>query len=37
MTQTIHPDLLIEFASQYDIGLAIEEPVNLNRYICLTN
>jgi glycosyltransferase involved in cell wall biosynthesis len=34
---TMHPDFLVQFASQYDIGLAIEQPVNLNRQICLTN
>jgi glycosyltransferase involved in cell wall biosynthesis len=33
----VEPDLLINFASQFDIGLAMEDSVPLNRNICLTN
>jgi len=33
----IPPDELINFASQFDIGLAVETGIPLNRDICLTN
>ena len=33
----VAPDEIIPFASQFDIGLAIETGVPLNRDICLTN
>lgn len=33
----IHPDKLIPFASRFDIGLALENKVPINRDICLTN
>jgi len=33
----IMPDAIIEFASQFDIGLALEDHAPYNRNICLTN
>jgi glycosyltransferase involved in cell wall biosynthesis len=33
----VHPDEVINFASQFDIGLALEDKTPLNRDICLTN
>lgn len=33
----IHPDKVLEFASQFDIGLATEISTPYNRDICLTN
>lgn len=33
----IHPDRIIPFANQFDIGLALENNVPYNRDICLTN
>jgi glycosyltransferase involved in cell wall biosynthesis len=33
----IMPDALVEFASQFDIGLALEDKIPYNRDICLTN
>ncbi|HEY4196022.1 MAG TPA: hypothetical protein VGM63_10830 [Mucilaginibacter sp.] len=35
--QPVAPDDMIKFASQFDIGLATENAVPLNRDICLTN
>jgi glycosyltransferase involved in cell wall biosynthesis len=31
------PDEMIRAASEFDVGLALEQPVSLNRDICLTN
>jgi len=31
------PDEMIKLASQFDIGLALEQPISPNREICLTN
>lgn len=31
------PDHMVRLASEYDIGLATEQPVDLNRRLCLTN
>jgi len=31
------PDELVAVAAQYDVGLALEQPVSRNREICLTN
>ncbi len=33
----IHPDEVITFAAQFDLGLAIEQKQPLNRDLCLTN
>ena len=33
----IHPDEIIPFANQFDIGLALENKAPINRDICLTN
>jgi glycosyltransferase involved in cell wall biosynthesis len=33
----IHPDQIIPFANQFDIGLALENDIPYNRDICLTN
>jgi glycosyltransferase involved in cell wall biosynthesis len=33
----VHPDKIIPFANQFDIGLALENKVPFNRDICLTN
>ena len=33
----ISPDEIVSFAAQFDIGLALEDSVPLNRDICLTN
>lgn len=33
----IHPDKIIPFANQFDIGLALENKIPINRDICLTN
>jgi glycosyltransferase involved in cell wall biosynthesis len=33
----IHPDNIISFASQFDIGLALENKEPYNRNVCLTN
>ena len=35
--QPISPDRIIEFAEQFDIGLALENNIPFNRDICLTN
>jgi glycosyltransferase involved in cell wall biosynthesis len=35
--EPIAPDHIIEFASQFDIGLALENKIPFNRDICLTN
>jgi glycosyltransferase involved in cell wall biosynthesis len=34
---TLHPDELISYLSQFDIGLALEQKTPFNRNICLTN
>jgi glycosyltransferase involved in cell wall biosynthesis len=31
------PEEMIRVAAEFDVGLALEQPVNLNRDICLTN
>jgi glycosyltransferase involved in cell wall biosynthesis len=31
------PDQMIRLAAEYDVGLALEQPVSQNRQICLTN
>ena len=35
--EPVPPDKLIDFASQFDIGLAMENSIPVNRDICLTN
>jgi glycosyltransferase involved in cell wall biosynthesis len=35
--EPVHPEMVIAFASQFDIGLALEERLPVNRDICLTN
>lgn len=32
-----HPDEIFEIAAQFDIGLALEQHISLNREFCLTN
>jgi hypothetical protein len=31
------PDQMVRLAAEYDVGLALEQPVSQNRQICLTN
>ncbi|MBI1883168.1 MAG: glycosyltransferase [Chlamydiae bacterium] len=31
------PDDMVRLAAKYDIGLALEQPISLNRELCLTN
>ena len=31
------PDQMIRLAAEFDVGLALEHPVSLNREVCLTN
>jgi glycosyltransferase involved in cell wall biosynthesis len=31
------PDEMVRLAAEYDVGLALEQPVSRNRMICLTN